>query len=279
MKRITYHISLLSLLLIAILFTGCKSKKNLIDQQSLNVNIQAYDVVSNALAAQPDFSTMNISKMSMSLSYGQYSFTFRGSIRVAKDSLVSVSIQPALGIEMYRLEFTPDGFALYDKINRKYSHNSYNYLYLQTGVNVEYSAIEALFSHQLFTPQSVDTKVLLDAFELTNTSSDTIQLMGKQSIATYRQHFEVARPLYRITLTGLNKDNHDIASISYGELKKSNGILFPQSINLRADITKSPINVQLNFDKIAFNDKIVIAPINLNRYTKTALTDIISLTK
>lgn len=274
------HTSLyLAVAIITILMAvSCKNK-----QRNINSTIQSRafvteDIIHKASTAQPDFKTMNISKMTMLVNYGQYSFTFRGSLRIITDSVVSISIQPALGIEMFRIEFQPSGFAVYDKMNRRYSQNSYNYIYLKSGININYKSIEALFSHKLFTPTSTDTEEIKKYFEIKDLSTDTLTLTCINTIAGINQRFDIT-PQYRISLTGVEKNNTPLATITYGELKRFDHIHFPKEVNLNVQLTNETIKAKLYIDKISFNEEINTAPINLTRYTKSSFTEIISKRK
>ena len=120
---------LIILILIASILAGCKTqqRKQRPDQHRIAPRVSVCDLTQKSCTAQPNFTTMNISKMSMSINYGQMTFTVKSSIRIATDSLLSISIQPALGIEMFRAEFTPSGFKVYDKMNRRYTSIAYNW--------------------------------------------------------------------------------------------------------------------------------------------------------
>ena len=135
------------ILITTILLASCKTQQRQ-TQHRVAQHVSVCQLTQKSYDAQPQFSTMNISKMTMSVNYGGIQFTFRSSIRIATDSILSISIQPALGIEMYRAEFTPKGFIVYDKLNRRYSENSYEYIKLSWGLDIDYKAIEALFSHR-----------------------------------------------------------------------------------------------------------------------------------
>lgn len=276
MKRTQLY--LVALISILISLSGCKAKQKAAETLRLQSETTAETLVGNVIDAQPKFSTMNISKMVMLISYKDYSFTFRGSLRVKTDSLVSVSIQPALGIEMFRIEFQPDGFAVYDKMNRRYSQNSYNYIYLKTGINVDYKAVEALFSHHIFTPQSVDRTTLCSSFDISGQPADTTTLVSRQSVAGINQRFDISLS-NRIILTGLERNGSTLLSITYGKLSRTSGIDFPESATLTSGIPSLPVNATLQVEKMAFNQPILIAPINLSRYTKAALTEVISFKK
>lgn len=276
MKHLSKYAVMVSII-VAAMFSGCKTKQKAVLPPAANPKITAEEMVNHAIDAQPTFKTMNISKMTMLINYGQYSFTFRGSLRVATDSLVSISIQPALGIEMFRIEFQPSGFAVYDKMNRRYSQNSYNYLFLKTGINIDYKAVEALFSHQIFTPQSVDRKVLAEAFDIRQIG-DTSTIISKQSIASFAQRFDISS-VYRLTMTGLDKDSVAVLAITYGNLSRFDGVDFPETVSLKTAMPELPIDATLYIEKVIFDDPIVTTPINLSRYTKSSLTEVISFKK
>lgn len=270
------HSVAISFIIISVLLSGCKTKQHITDTE-LQKNITIEKLIENVLNEQPQFKTMNISKLSMTINYGQYTFNVKGSIRIITDSVVSISIQPALGIEMFRLEFQPDGFALYDKMNRRYSQNSYNYVYLKTGMKIDYKAIEAMFSHHLFTPQSTDRTELIQSFRIDNID-DTTTIRGINSFASLSQRFDIT-PLQRISLMGIEKENMPIIHITYGNLQEFNKIKFPETVDISIDVFNLPVIATMTMEKIVFNKEISDSPVNLSRYTKTALTDIISFRK
>lgn len=277
MKRIGIYIVTLSAVLLTV--SSCKVRQKTVIPPFQQPDVTAESVIGNAIDAQPEFKTMTISKMAILINYKDYSFAFKGSLRIKTDSVVSLSIQPALGIEMLRVEFQPEGFAVYDKMNRRYSQNSYNYIYLKTGINVTYKAIEALFSHKIFTPQSVDRTDLCSAFAIRQTEdTTTFTLESNQTTANIRQRFDISQ-LYRITLTGIEREDIPLIFISYGKLKRTDGIEFPESVTVISEMPNLPVNASLQVDKISFNQPILISPVNVSRYTKAALTEIISFKK
>lgn len=260
--------------IIAVILTpSCKSKKNIVAPIADQPGITPSTIVQHTIDAQPRFSTMNISKMTFAIQYGQYSFTFKGSIRVATDSLVSISIQPALGIEMYRIEFQNTGFAIYDKMNRRYSQSSYNYLALKTGINIDYHTVQSLFSHHLFTAQSSDPDTLKSLFDI-QAIADTSIIKYNIPNSPYTHSFAIA-PDYRIVQTAINNEIITIATITFDKRQRFDGISFPTNIALNSTIAPLTLKATLFIDKITFNQPLSTTPINISRYTKTSPTDIL----
>ena len=246
---------LIILILIASILAGCKTqqRKQRPDQHRIAPRISVCDLAQKSYEAQPYFTTMNISKMSMSINYGQMTFTVKSSIRIATDSLLSISIQPALGIEMFRAEFTPSGFKVYDKMNRRYSENSYEYIKLSWGLDVDYKAIEALFSHRIFIPQSTDPNEICKDFRI-EYLADTTAIVSNTPIGKYTQQFDIDMNNYRLTMSGLRYEDQLVMAITYGALKSFDKTLFPETVYLQTTMTETNVSATLNIEKVKFNE-------------------------
>ena len=267
---------LIILILIASILAGCKTqqRKQRPDQHRIAPQISVCNLTQKSYTAQPHFTTMNISKMSMSINYGQMTFTVKSSIRIATDSLLSISIQPALGIEMFRAEFTPSGFKVYDKMNRRYSENSYEYIKLSWGLDVDYKAIEALFSHRLFIPQSTAPNEICKDFRI-EYLADTTAIVSNTPIGKYTQQFDIDMNNYRLTMSGLRYEDQLVMAITYGALKSFDKTLFPETVYLQTTMTETNVSATLNIEKIKFNEPLNISPINTSRYQKVGFMNIL----
>lgn len=267
---------LIILILIASILAGCKiqQRKQRPDQHRIAPRISVCDLAQKSYEAQPYFTTMNISKMSMSINYGQMTFTVKSSIRIATDSLLSISIQPALGIEMFRAEFTPSGFKVYDKMNRRYSENSYEYIKLSWGLDVDYKAIEALFSHRIFIPQSTDPNEICKDFRI-EYLADTTAIVSNTPIGKYTQQFDIDMNNYRLTMSGLRYEDQLVMAITYGALKSFDKTLFPETVYLQTTMTETNVSATLNIEKVKFNEPLYTSPINTSRYKKVGFMDLI----
>lgn len=267
---------LIILILIASILAGCKTqqRKQRPDQHRIAPRISVCDLAQKSYEAQPYFTTMNISKMSMSINYGQMTFTVKSSIRIATDSLLSISIQPALGIEMFRAEFTPSGFKVYDKMNRRYSENSYEYIKLSWGLDVDYKAIEALFSHRIFIPQSTDPNEICKDFRI-EYLADTTAIVSNTPIGKYTQQFDINMNNYRLTMSGLRYEDQLVMAITYGALKSFDKTLFPETVYLQTTMTETNVSATLNIEKVKFNEPLYTSPINISRYKKVGFMDLI----
>ena len=60
------------------------------------------------------------------------------------DSIVVASVQPMLGIEMYRIEALPDKARLFEKLNRRYVEMTYEEISAETKRNINFPLVERM---------------------------------------------------------------------------------------------------------------------------------------
>jgi hypothetical protein len=80
------------------------------------------------------------------------SFSSRVDIKIVRDSALQLSVQPLLGIELFRAEFTREGLIIIDRMNKRYVSESYDALKGKWPVAFNYYNLQALFSNHLFIP-------------------------------------------------------------------------------------------------------------------------------
>ena len=66
-------------------------------------------------------------KASTTLYFDQRQFTMGCTVQTWRNELIVLSLQPMLGIEMVRVEATPDSVWVFDKMNRRYTTLSYDW--------------------------------------------------------------------------------------------------------------------------------------------------------
>ncbi|MDR0348882.1 MAG: DUF4292 domain-containing protein [Tannerella sp.] len=86
----------------------------------------------------------------------------RGQLKVEKDYRLQISIQPVFGIEMFRIELTPDSIRFVDRMNKKYFVEDYTALKERSNIAFNFYNLQALFTNRLFLPG--ETALPADAF-------------------------------------------------------------------------------------------------------------------
>ncbi len=101
-------------------------------------------VVSNYL----QYNNINLKKITISYEEGNKKHSFRGSVRILKDSIIWLSISK-MGIEGMRIKLTPDSVAFVDRLHREYMVTDYNYLNQRFNLELDYFLIQSILTNQL----------------------------------------------------------------------------------------------------------------------------------
>ena len=270
MNRHTISWVSLTLLAALLILSGCKGRQAVTGRTLPPVPTDR--IVENILAAQPQFRTMNISKADISLHYGNYDFTFRSSVKMVRDSIIAVSIQPAIGIEMFRIVLTPEGFTVIDKMNRRYAENPYEYLRLKYGIDVSLTHFQEMLSNRLFCIDGDTAAISEHAFTSVATGDtavirDTTALTGRRSL-----FFTVTRD-YRIAeaTVGTYPDIPDVQA-RYADWRDFGRISFPSRMDVSAALPgKRPLSAEITVNKAEFGCAITVPDADLSKYKKVTL--------
>ena len=82
----------------------------------------------------------------VTLQYNQHQYNMSSQVRVWRNHFIAVSVQPMLGIEMVRMEATPDSLWIFDKMNRKYVAFTYPEIEQTLNTNLSYKKIQDLLT-------------------------------------------------------------------------------------------------------------------------------------
>ena len=76
----------------------------------------------------------------------------RVDLKMIKDSAFQLSVQPLLGIELFRIEVSRDSIKVLDRMNKRYLAENYEALRAQTPITFNFYNLQALFTNRLFLP-------------------------------------------------------------------------------------------------------------------------------
>lgn len=165
MRRIN-GIVLSCLLLVTLLgFYGCKSAKVPGGKEKVNTK-ELKEFVASMQEQEPAFRTFS-ARLSVDLQTGGKTMGSRVELKLVKDSALQLSVQPFLGIEVFRMELTPDSVKVMDRMNKRYVAEGYTALKEEWPIDFNFYNLQALFVHQLFLPGEQEVEgVHYDQFRL-----------------------------------------------------------------------------------------------------------------
>jgi hypothetical protein len=80
----------------------------------------------------------------------------RAQLKMICDDRIQLSLQPLLGIEMFRIELTTDSVKILDRMNKCFMTESYDNIKLKSTIDFNFNNLQALFANNLFMPGESD---------------------------------------------------------------------------------------------------------------------------
>lgn len=91
-------------------------------------------------------------RLNVDLIFPEKEMSSRVELKMVKDSAIWLSVQPFLGIEVFRAELTVDSVKILDRLNKRYVAENYERLRGQTPIEFNFYNLQALFTNRLFLP-------------------------------------------------------------------------------------------------------------------------------
>ncbi|MDR1724197.1 MAG: DUF4292 domain-containing protein [Tannerella sp.] len=97
------------------------------------------------------FNTLN-SQLRFHFNNGQKEISSKAQLKMIRNDRLQLSVQPMLGIEVFRLEMTSDSIKVLDRMNKRYMTDSYDHLKGNFKIDFNFRNLQALITNQMFVP-------------------------------------------------------------------------------------------------------------------------------
>ena len=141
MKKLS--VNKFNLIFILLIFlSACKSKEK-IERKAAIPNISTKQIIEKANANLFDFQWIS-GKISAEVNAENKKTSFNTNFRIRKDSVIWMSISPALGIEVARVIISQDTVKFINRMNNTFFEGDYKYINKMFNVDADYDMIQAL---------------------------------------------------------------------------------------------------------------------------------------
>ena len=171
-------------LLLGLFFFGCKSKEKLTKDKEV---IASQSMIQSIRIAEPKYETLEYKRMQLSLNLNEKKqFRSSANAKIIKDSVIYISIQPFLGIEIFSVRLTPDYIYVLDKTKSVYYQANYALFFDQFGIEIDYQAFQSILTNKLFAVGYNHTIELEKLFKKTddNRIESNYQSLNQQVLLT-----------------------------------------------------------------------------------------------
>lgn len=132
------------------LLTGCKSSKKVgtVESASAKAHNEFFQLMEEHSFR---FNTLT-ARLNVDLDIPGNQMSSRVDLKMVRDSAFQLSVQPILGIEVFRIELSVDSIKVVDRLNKRYMMEGYSNLQGQTPIEFNFYNLQALFTNHLFIP-------------------------------------------------------------------------------------------------------------------------------
>jgi hypothetical protein len=186
---------------------------------------------------------------------------FSGQIRIRKDSLIWVTISPALGIEMMRLLVTNDSVKYINRFSKEYFIGDYALVSRFLQIDIDFDILQALLignDFQFYETNSFRADVDFPEYRLSTTGRRKIRKEAEttgvnpvvllQNIWLNPETFKITR----VDLKEYMKDNRKLEA-NYSEFVRINGSEYPSRLNFNIQ-AEEMVRLRMGYSKVSTNE-------------------------
>lgn len=243
------------LLLVSLTIVSCGTQKAIVNPSSMediaaNADM-AYKkrVVANRLSASALTARLNVN-----LQYGGRSVSCGGQLRMKRGEVIQISLTlPLIGTEVGRLECTPSGVLLVDRMNKQYVRASYGQMEFLAQAGLDFFTLQSLFWNELFVPgeEGKDVNINLERFRASVSGDYTLLTLADAPKLEYDflTQTSTAR-LERVTVRSRRVADKGEMICRYSAFTEVSGKPFPANINLDIKDLGRDLGLSMSLNRI-----------------------------
>jgi len=230
------HRMIIMVLLIVLGFSSCVTKRSIIKQPLKEFGEDFLIERMDGAESKFDFMT---ARCNISIISNKTKTDLKGQIRIQFDSIIWLSMTPALGIEIARLMITTDSIWFLNRIEKNYFNGDYDFVTRVLGTSIDFDMLQALLlgnDFSYYENKSFKSSVDGSEYKLSTTGRSKLRKFLKQqetpnilvqNLWLNPKNFRISR----INLKEFGEENKKL-SVEYAKHTLVNGQLIPTLLNI-----------------------------------------------
>lgn len=252
------YTGILFLVIAGMLLPACKSTRPLMKAP---LKEEGPEFLYNKLQANELHFDWLSAKFDANYSHKRNSNSFKGMVRIRQDSLIWVSITPALGIEMFRMVITPDSIKYVNRFDKEYFVGDYDLVSKFLQIHIDFDILQALLlgnDFQFYENNSFRGSIENQEYKLSTTGRHKIVKEAEDNTTepiVLLQNIWLNPESFKITKVDVKeymKDNRKLTA-TYGDFMPIGNQLYPSV--LKFDIQgDDAIKISINYSRVTVNE-------------------------
>ena len=249
----------------------CKSPRYVISETPEESRSLPESVTALTSGWKREYSTLKLNKIDVDLVINGIANHVKGNLAIYRDSLMVLSVIPALGYEAIRIMCTPDSIIVLNRQEKSYMASSFDAYRAKYKIPLEFNDIQAIFSNEAFYYKinRQDRR-----FESNVKIGDDENLYLLES---FIQQERLTNQGIRINARKLTLDGMFIVdyerrmrmNLLYSDFATAATGLFPRSVEVDLFENSNSIEIDLKYGQVIFNDSLKVRFMAPEHYTRT----------
>ena len=217
-------------------------------------------------------------KMSVGLKIeGKSNGKVNGTLRIKRGEVIQMSLTPILGIEVGRVEISPEGLLVIDRMNKRYVQVGFDELKARTNVNLSYPVLEALFLNEVFLPGKEKLTVRdKSSFDWGVASSEVLLSAKKTRNFDYRFRTDAPDGWLKQSRIGLSGTAYAL-NWNYDDFQPLEASKFPTYMHVSFEGGAKPSEATFNLSRLSVNADWTTHTEISKKYQKVELEEVIKM--
>ena len=209
------------------------------------------DAFVRKVAAQAQTAPCLTAKAKVELQGMGKSLSINGQLRMKRDDVVQLSLS-FLGMEVGRMEFTPQDVLIVDRMNKQYVRAAYSEVSFLKRANLDFYSLQALFWNELFIPGERTVAGHTARFRLASTESSVTTLtLADTPQLTYTFVASTPRSLIeQLQVKGKKADDKGAFAFTYSDFATFNARPFPTTMCMAVSGTGHDLSLTLRLSRL-----------------------------
>lgn len=200
-----------------------------------------------------------------------------GNLKMKRDEVVQLSLY-FLGMEVGRLEFSPQEVLVIDRMNKQYVRASYSEVSFLEKADLDFYALQALFWNEVFVPGARDPSSEAYRFELSEVDGKTfLSLTDTPKLSYIFKATTQTALLESLEVKSNNSAEKGKFSFTYSNFRDFNGNSFPGQMKMAVTGAgkKDDMSLQLELSKLTNDDSWQTHTTVSDKYTRKSAEEIL----
>ena len=217
-------------------------------------------------------------KVALALDMGAKGTTkVNATLRMKRGEVIQFSVAPLLGIEVVRMEISPQGILVLDRLNKRYVQASFEQVNQWVRTDLSFHVLQSLFFNELFLPDR--TQLTADDASLFRISveGDNALLEAKSSkVLTYSFRTSADSGLLQESRIGVKGTGYTL-NWKYDDFQRLDARPFPQYMGLTIGGVKPEVALDMKLSRLSVDNSWESHTNIPSRYKKIEVEELVKM--